>query len=454
MKRLFIAFVAFCFFLMPSIAHACSCATGDPSSEFNGAKAVFIGRMLGGTETLSVKDNKGKTSQIEAGGGRFNVVKQYKGKISSKITIQVDSMEGTSCGDYGLKRGEIYVVYVYENDDGELYTGVCTRTVPVKSEYAKEDLQFLRKLPPVGTGGNLQGSIQIDARKEGGTEPFPDVKVRISGENGKIIVVTTDKDGAFELKGIKAGKYRVKPQLPKNYYVEEAVEEVKVADRGTANVSFNAYFTGRAGGRVTDKNGIAYNSLSLYLLSVNAGANQREIHGYTDGGDGAFSVKGVPPGEYVLYLELQHKDYNLILKYYYPGTYKPEEATVIQVGLDGKVEGLNFVLPEEFQVKTVEGQAFWKDGKPAADVKVSLLCPQSNNPNGYRIELMPSGTQTDKDGKFKLTGFSSENYRLEVRGFKGGKELHSPTKKIILAENLSDLKLILSESGSSGGCVD
>ena len=81
MKSIFITIVTFCFFLIPSIAHACSCATGDPPFEFNRAKAVFIGRVLGGTEKLTVKDEKGKAYELEAGQIRFTVEELFKGNI-------------------------------------------------------------------------------------------------------------------------------------------------------------------------------------------------------------------------------------------------------------------------------------------------------------------------------------------------------------------------------------
>lgn len=312
----------------------------------------------------------------------------------------------------------------------------------------------MRNLPPVGTGGNLQGRIWIDVKKVNGgsAEPLPNIKVRIIGEDGKVIVATTDTDGEFEVKKVKAGKYRVEPQLPENFYIESSFEEVEVADRGTASVGFEAYFTGKATGRVVDKIGIGFNSIFLHFLSVNKDKNQRQVYGHSEGENGEFSVEGVPPGEYVLFLELQHNDYKQHRNYYYPGTFKREDAAVIKIGLGGKVEGLNFTLPDEFQVKTVEGQVFWRDGKPASDVEVMLLCPQSSRPNGYAVEFSPTQTETDKDGKFKLEGLTGEVYWLEVRGGKDDSAFHSPPKKIILGENLKNIRLVLSENGFSGGC--
>ena len=167
MRRMYILSVLLCFFLIRLTAHACTCARGDPPFDFNNAKAVFIGQMLGGTEELSAQDQNGESHAIEAGRVRFAVEEVFKGGISGEITIEIASMKGTSCGPYGLKRGERYIVYSYGSDkDVEiLYSGVCTRTKPVDSKYAKEDLDFLRTLPRAGTGGNLKRIVLNDNLK-------------------------------------------------------------------------------------------------------------------------------------------------------------------------------------------------------------------------------------------------------------------------------------------------
>jgi hypothetical protein len=150
MKRIFLMVALFCPLLIPSMAYACSCATGDPPFEFNRAKAVFIGHMLGGTEKLSVKGQDGLAYSIEAGEVRFTVEEVFKGDVAGEVAIEIAGMNGTSCGPYGLIRGGRYIVYAYgsEKNKKTLHSGVCTRTAPVSASYAKEDLDFLRNLPP------------------------------------------------------------------------------------------------------------------------------------------------------------------------------------------------------------------------------------------------------------------------------------------------------------------
>ena len=121
MKKSCLIGLPLCLFLLPSTILACSCLSLGPSYAFNEAKVVFIGRMLGGTQKFSVKDNAGMMSAIEAGQVRFSVEEIFKGSNAEELTIQVDSHAGTSCGLYGLSRGERYVVYAYAyNPDDKL----------------------------------------------------------------------------------------------------------------------------------------------------------------------------------------------------------------------------------------------------------------------------------------------------------------------------------------------
>src|SRR5262249_26272020 len=154
---------------MPRAALGCDCEHEGPPVAFNHAKAVFIGKMLGGTEELAANDQNGKSYSIEAGEVRFAVEESFKGNVGTQITLKIASKKGTSCGPYGLKRGERYIVYAYSGrEDAEgLYSGVCTRTAPADSGGAKEDLDFLRSLPPAGTGGSITGSVWADLRVGG-----------------------------------------------------------------------------------------------------------------------------------------------------------------------------------------------------------------------------------------------------------------------------------------------
>jgi len=449
MKKLCLIGLPLCF-LVPSTILACTCAYQPPASAFNEAKVVFIGRMLGGTQKISDKDDAGKPFTIEAGQVRFAVEEIFKGGNAVELTIQINSLKGTSCGPYGLTRGERYIVYAYASREDEkvLYTGACSRTISAAVDFAKEDLHFLRNLPPPGVGGELHGHIGVDLKDSKGPATLSDVRVIISGPDGQTVTVFSDEKGAFTAKQLKPGKYKVEIELPPNYTTEKKSVDVMVDDRGVADVGFALYIDGKVTGRVFDKDGNNYNSIGLRL--VNEG---KRVFGYSTGQDGVFEIKGAPPGEYVLAFEMQGPDPGKNKIYYYPGTFEREKAAKIRVGLGERVDGLEFRLPDEYLVRTIEGEVVWGDGTPATNVDVHLLCPGSTRPNGFVVEFMPPSTRTDNDGRFRLEGFAGEIYWIEARGEKVIRNpiaKHSQPRKLSISQNVKNLKLILSKDGYSG----
>jgi hypothetical protein len=135
--------------------------------------------------------------------------------------------------------------------------------------------------------------------------------------------------------------------------------------------------------------------------------------------------------------------------YYYPGTFEREKATKIRVGLGERIEGIEFRLPAESLVRTIEGEVAWDDGTPAANVDVNLFCPRSTTPDGLIVEFLRPYTHTDNEGRFRLEAFAGETYWLEARGEKAGNELHSPSRKLSINQNVKNLKLRLAKDGDS-----
>ena len=449
MKRFFLIGV-FCLFSIPSTALGCVCGTPEPAEAFNNARMVFIGRMLGGTEKITLNDRVGKPYVIEAGQVRFAVEEVFKGSQVPEITLQINSNKDTSC-TYGLKRGETYVVYAhFDEKENTLFTFVCSRTKIARSEYAKADLNFLMNLPPAGSGGNLRGLIYADS-KGTGDKPLSDVRVQISSAEGQVITAFTDQKGRFVVRQLKPGKYKVEPNFPPNYSSAEKFLEVIVDDRGTANATFVASIDGKVTGRAIDEEGNTFNSVDVEIEG-----DGKTVSGFSTGKDGQFEIDGVPPGQYVLYIDMRNADRTKTKPYYYPGTFRREKASVIRVGLGEKVEGLEFVLPNGSVVRTIEGQVTWKDGTPAAEVDVLLLCQQSSTPDGLGLDFS-TRSLTDEQGRFRLQAFKGETYLLEARGRQVAKdeliEMHS-SLRISAGESVKDVKLMLTNNGhfSRGDC--
>ena len=280
-------------------ASACSCAKVTACEAFGPASAVFVGRMLGGNKKVREYTKDGQTFSIEAGQARFTVEESFKGVTATEITVFLMNMKGTSCeGMAALVRGERYLVYAHLDSTG-LAVGPCSATKPLAD--ANADLEFLRNLPPSGKGGRLYGQVAVET---GGGEPTPlaEVTLTIEDDAHNTTQIKTDRDGKFEMNGLRPGKYLVRPLLPENYvfrYEYQRRREVQVSDRGCSGANFWVYVNGRITGTVTDSIGHPAPT-DVRLESVDQ--RNRSFSDETNE-EGVYEIQGVPPGRYVLKIE-------------------------------------------------------------------------------------------------------------------------------------------------------
>lgn len=453
MKRVFFLVALFCLSLVPSTTYACSCLISDPAMEFNRARAVFVGRVLGGTERVTFDDREDDGHVHVAGRVRFAVEESFKGEAAGVITLDVASMKNTSCGTYSLRRGTSYVVYAYADKEGKrLHTGVCTRTAAADSEPAREDLNFLRNLPPPGSGGGIRGKVWAALGDEKET-PLAGVKVSAAGPDSQTHTALTDAGGLFEFARLKPGTYTVTPELPPQYTAAIKSVEVEIEDRGRAYAGFETYAAGTVSGRLADAAGRGFNAAFFALVG-----DGRRITGYSIDKNGGFKIEGVPPGVYHLFVEPRGPGPNASKNYYYPGTFRRDEATPVRMTAGEKVEGLEFRLPAATGVGFVEGRVVRKDGRPAAGVEVLLLCPRAAAPEGLIFDYGPTRAVTDEQGRFRLEGLTDVSYQLEARGpsepdASGGRTLmHSPRLSLSPAAEPREVELVLSGVGLKTTC--
>jgi hypothetical protein len=448
------ACIALAGFLVPGDAKACSCANPTPCEAFGAASAVFIGRMINGTEKVEYKNHKSEQVSLEAGLVTFDVEESFKGVSATTIKIYVASMKGTSCGDYGLKPGAKYLVYANEYS-GALHTGVCSRTRQSDTDYAKEDFEFLRKLPKEGVGGRLYGQIGVE---KGGGNPAPlaGITLVIENERQEQFKAITDSEGRYAISGLKPGKYQVTPLLPEHYEVYQLKREIFISDRGCTTTSYWAKINGSVSGRIVDSEGRTAPA-TLHLVSV-GNENQRFLDIAED--DGEFVVDGAPPGRYLFYLEIFSADKDSPKDdkkqfFYYPGTFDRDKAKIIELGMGEQQEGYGFTLPSQLKVQTITGVIRYADGRPAANAAVMLTLQDKTTPGIYRTDDSGgSSVETDDEGRFEVHAFKGNTYQLEAQeghdtAIKDKRrQLYSEPKMIKLENDVKDLKLVLTSSTS------
>lgn len=446
----FIACLAVSISALSTEAAACSCATPSPCEAFGNASAVFIGRAISGSNKLSRKNSKGEVVEQETGTVIFSVEQSFKGVGGPHISIQIVPI----CAPIGFIIGERYLLYAYESR-GTLTTSSCDRTRAADAEYAKEDLEFLRNLPKEGVGGRLYGQIGLE---KGGEKPAPlaGITVIAESETHQQFTAVTDERGHYEFSGLKPGKYQVTPLLPEHHEVYEPEREISVSDRGCASNNYWAKIDGVVSGRIVDSGGRTAPAL-LQLVAV--GNERQSFLGYAEK-DGEFEIDELPPGRYLLYVEIVSAYPDTLKKskiepFYYPGVFEREKAKIIELGMGEKQDAYDFTLPEKLKVQTITGVIQYPDGRPAANAAIILSIPDKTTPGIYRTDEDGGGRiETDESGRFEIHAFKGNTYQLEAqeehRVAIGAKrrQLYSEPKVIKLNGDVKDVKLVLTSSTS------
>lgn len=446
LKVLLFCLTAAIFLACPVAIKACVCIDLGPEMSFDEARVVFIGKAISGTESTSV-DDRGNAYDVISGSVTFQVDEIFKGKADKMQLLEVPSNKGNSCGPYGLERGETYVVYAYVIKGYEkLFTGACTRTAAIRS--AKEDVEFLRSLPPRSSGGNIVGSILLTHREIFNRLPgsTSGIDVEITGPDNKTLTVQTDSKGTFSVPNLREGEYTINAKLPSDRFNPAEKEVVFVSDRGKTNVVIWARFKSTIFVKVVDKSGTAFNQTHLTLEG-----NGVSVYGESEWKNGNYTIGDVAPGKYKLFIEMISPTGERP-KYYYPGTYDPEKAGNIEIKERRSLSGLKFVLPDDFRVVKVSGIVQWPDGRAASEIWVKLDCAKRIDPAGKFISLYLTA-KTDRKGVFSIDAIADTTYELAAESDGGSDGSYSKAQKISVVSDQVNKKLILSEKGWSEGCA-
>ena len=233
--------LALCFFPLVILAGLANdalatCPTtqqGPPCQEFWRTEAVFIGVA---SQVVHTPNNTGlmigpyvRTTVY------FSIEEAFKGVVGTGIVLELDY-----CG-YRFKENERYLVYAHRNPNTkELDVRAGNTRTRLLSE-ANEDLEYIRGLSSAGPGSRVFGKVAHSTHnlKESRFEvnALQNTKVILEGDNQRQEVVT-DSEGRYEFKGIPAGTYRVRAEIPVHFNYDE--QTIKVNGRECVPLDISA----------------------------------------------------------------------------------------------------------------------------------------------------------------------------------------------------------------------
>ena len=388
-------------------ASACSCAaSGPPCQGYFQVDAVFAGTVT----AISEVNDHGDDPLFERRVVRLATQRAFRGVEGPTV----DVFTGTGGGDcgYAFKTGEQYLVYAFRRQ-GRLTTGICSRTRPLAE--AGEDLKFIQGLAAAPAGARVSGTIthwenDFATREPRRYPPVADVHVQLRG-TGVTREARTDENGHYEMTGVRPGKYEVVVFPPPAFSSKYLRSEIDIPDaRGCAIADFGVHYDGRVTGVLRAPSGQPIGGVTVQLMAAqraNPPGPTETVSAKTDSA-GYYELAEVPPGEYVVGVELERRMENegerIHPRTFYPGTPDRASAMVIQIGEGNRVELEPMVLPAARQRRQLAGVVVRPDGTPVPGAFISL----SDGDASWRQVAV--GIQTDEQGRFEFAVYDGLSY--------------------------------------------
>lgn len=344
-------------------AEACSCIGPQaPCAAVWQATAVFRGRVVSIAPMARTVSLANLPRGVNYPGGlrvTFERFETLRGDLAgAQVEIVTESSEA-SCG-YTFTQGAEYVVYAYAYgglDGVPLSTSLCSRTALV--EKAGEDLAYLRTLltQPDTQRTRIFGRLTFGDQDLGDGEyrhypPPAGVTVVLTRPGGApSLRRETSVDGAYSFDDLPVGRYRVSLELPETLTAgDPPPTEVALPTRqACADASFHLSHNGRVAGRVLNAAGAGVPGAAVGVMSE-AGIEARwtRVLETASASDGSFELRGVPPGRYLLGINLQRgvmRHRTPPPRVFYPGTVDASAARPLELGAGQRLVVGTFTLP-------------------------------------------------------------------------------------------------------------
>ena len=419
-----------------------------PCQAYRMASAVFVGRVAEITST-EVETNQGaRKSRYPQASVRFVVEQAYKGVHG----LEVEIIEGDVGRQSRFKQGEQYFVYAYRHpQNGRLQVGRCTPVISLAD--AKDHLEYVRELPQAIPGSRIFGSVvqyrsNLKERTYNLIEPLANIEITIEAANGKRFGALTDREGHYKIVGLRPGTYTVRAALPE-HLDGEPVRKIDVTHGGCAEASFFASANSRISGKVLDAEGQPVPDISVELIPVDVKEVDDDffmkIENHYSNEHGRYELKEVPPGRYLMGINLSDETPNQYTPYprtYFPGVKDRNQATVISVGEHQKLEDYDLHLPPRLAEGTITGSVLWPNGRPAVGARVRLVYTD-HEWNVY------DEVETDSHGRYSIKGYEGFEYWLkaltttDANGKEMRKVWEAEPMKLLVTGNISRIKLVI-----------
>ena len=269
-------------------------------------------------------------------------------------------------------------------------------------------------------------------------------------------MVTTDAQGAYEFKELRAGRYTItaaKGSFVSMQYGQtrptEPGKPLQILDNQTIErVDFSLPHGGIITGRILDEYGEPLSDVMVAPQRFMYFQGQRRLapagRMVTTDDLGEFRIYAVPPGQYYLQATWRVDNYMggppananderpTYAPLYFPGTLEMSQAQQLTIGVGTEVSDVVMTMKPVKAVR-VSGTIVDSAGSPMNGM---LMINQ-----GFPFGVF-NGTPVRPDGSFTFTGVSPGDYTITAQQFGTTDAEVATTKVTVGTENISDLRLV------------
>ena len=246
-------------------------------------------------------------------------------------------------------------------------------------------------------------------------------------DNRTVAKTTTDDDGKYQLTGLAAGQFTIKP-LAKAFVVstsgayKQPGQSITVADGETiTQIDFALVRGGVITGRVTDTDGrpVIRERVNVVAKGAPDSPPLTTFDGPRNMTDdrGIYRVYGLGPGKYNVSIGQAAGAGNVAImgmgsqypKTFYPGVPEESKATILELNEGTELSNIDIVAGKSARGSSVSGRVVDADsGQPVPNVFVvyASLSEGTQQLGGMNF----TGSQTDVNGKFRLENVQPGRY--------------------------------------------
>jgi hypothetical protein len=320
---------------------------------------VLLGRVLSLT-TVNYQTGARAESEVLNGFLRGEAVvaveERFKGEANAVIQLRI----GGGCYGY-IEKGKRYIFNL--RGAPETYYALWSDALDYMQEgEAAKLLETIRAHIRGERQPRIYGSLYNGSRRV----PITGTTI-VADKDGAKFESRTDSEGWYEFRELPEGEYRVYPLLPPSLVLYDDDKKTWGMKRDSlagvlrdgpcgTRLDFTATDTGVISWRLKAAMGNPVSCYRVDLKRLDDESGKAQYYGYINAPDDRFleldkdySFEHLPPGRYLIYLDVVDVNRHVSTGFYYPGVRDERGARMIHVGEGEKVGGVTveLALPED-----------------------------------------------------------------------------------------------------------